>query len=380
VSVADLEETLAFRSIDRRAGQFASAKQFAESETAVPLVEAVKGQENMVRVVSPSDSAAYVPSSPALRKLADARDVAIGTAVGAGPLRCDLTYAEALTHEFRVVTTENAMKFGPIHPEPDRYSFDDADAIVDFAEAHDMLVRGHTQVWHNQLPAWVEEGQWTREELIGVLREHITTVVSRYRGRVDAWDVVNEAIESGMPRETIWYRVIGPDYIAMAFRWAHEADPDAQLFYNDYACEEICSKSDAIYDLVKGLLDQDVPIHGVGLQTHTSVTAPPVPQSVALNIQRFAELGLDVQITELDVRIHGEPDEQQLARQADIYRELMDVCVSAKGCTAFVTWGFTDRYSWIPASHPGWGSALIFDEDYRPKPAYDALRAALTTP
>jgi endo-1,4-beta-xylanase len=343
-------------------------------------VEAVKGQESTVQIVSPPDTAVYVPSSPALRELAEARGVAIGAAVAPGPLRCEPAYAGALGHEFNILTTENAMKFGPIHPEPDRYSFDDADAIVDFAEAHDMLVRGHTLVWHQQLPSWVEEGQWTREELMEVLHEHITTVVGRYRGRVDAWDVVNEAIESGGLRNTVWQRVIGPEYIELAFRWAHEADPDALLFYNDYACEELCSKSDAIYSLVKNLVDQGIPIHGVGLQTHISVVGPPDPQSVAQNIRRFNELGLDVHITELDVRMRGEPADRQLERQADIYRDLMKVCLSADRCTAFVMWGFTDRHSWIPASHAGWGSALIFDEAYRPKPAYDALRDALATP
>jgi endo-1,4-beta-xylanase len=344
-------------------------------------VEAVEGQESMVKAITPHDEAAYMPSSPALRELAAARGIAIGAAVSAGPLRCDPAYAKALGHEFDILTTENAMKFGPIHPEPDRYSFDAADAIVDFADAHDMLVRGHTLVWHQQLPSWVEEGQWTREELMEVLHDHIATVVGRYRGRVDAWDVVNEAImDHGALRDTIWRRVIGPEYIELAFRWAHEADPDALLFYNDYACEVLCIKSNAMYNMVQELQEQDVPIHGVGLQTHTSVAASLNAESMAKNIQRFADLGLVVHITEMDVRIRGEPTEETLSQQAVIYRDLVDACLSVERCTAFVTWGFTDRYSWIPSFRPGWGSALILDETYRPKPAYYALADVLTAP
>jgi endo-1,4-beta-xylanase len=343
-------------------------------------VEAARGQEGAVQVVSPSDTATYVPSSPSLRELAEARGIAIGAAVAPGPLRCDSAYAEALGHEFSFLTTENAIKFGPIHPEPNSYSFADADAIVGFADAHDMLVRGHVLVWHQQLPGWIEEGEWTREELMEVLHDHINTVVGRYRGRVDVWDVVNEAIDKDKLRKTIWQQVIGPDYLDLAFQWAHEADPDALLFYNDYGAEGMNSKSDAVYDLVKGMLDRGVPVHGVGLQMHVASGQTIPAARVLANMDRLADLGLQVHITELDVRIRDEPDEDDLERQAEDYREIMDTCLAAKDCTAFITWGFTDRYSWIPSFRQGWGSALILDETYRPKPAYDALRDALAAP
>jgi len=241
-----------------------------------------------------------------------------------------------------------------------------------------MLVRGHTLVWHNQNPGWLEEGEWTRDELIEVLREHITTVVGRYRGRIAAWDVVNEAIdEDGELRDTLWLRVIGPEYIEMAFRWAHEADPEAQLFYNDYAGEGVNRKSNAIYAMVRNLLEQDVPIHGVGLQMHVTVSNSPRSQDVQANLERLAGLGLEVQITEMDVRIPGEPSERTLAQQAEVYGSMMDVCLEAENCSAFVLWGFTDRHSWVPGFFSGWGSALIFDESYAPKPAYDALQEVL---
>jgi endo-1,4-beta-xylanase len=213
-----------------------------------------------------------------------------------------------------------------------------------------------------------------------VLRDHITTVVGRYRGRVDAWDVVNEAIEGSGLRNTVWHNVIGPEYLDLAFQWAHEADPDALLFYNDYSAEGMNTKSDAVYDLVKGMLERGVPIHGVGMQMHIALGQVPPADKFLENMDRLADLGLQVHITELDVRIRDDPDEETLVQQAEDYREIMETCLAAKGCTAFITWGFTDRYSWIPSSRQGWGSALILDASYQPKPAYTALQDALSEP
>jgi endo-1,4-beta-xylanase len=343
-------------------------------------VSVPRGRENTLEVRSVPTTGTYAPPEQPLRQLAQARAISIGAAVAATPLRCDPTYAEALRHEFSLVTTENAMKFASIHPEPDRYDYRNADDILDFAEAYDMRVRGHTLVWHRQLPSWVEGGEWTREELIDVLHEHIATVVGRYKGHIYAWDVVNEAVDGGALRDTIWSRVIGPEYIDLAFRWAHEADPDALLFYNDYGGEDINRKSGAIYDLVAGMLERGVPVHGVGLQMHVVSGLAPLPGGVAENMERLAELGLQVHVTELDVRIRGEPSERELATQARTYEQVTETCLSARNCTALVTWGFSDRYSWIPSSFSGWGSALPLDETYRPKPAYDALSDALHGP
>jgi endo-1,4-beta-xylanase len=333
--------------------------------------------------VSCSSGASIAPTPtppPSLRSLAQARGIGIGAAVGPQFLREEPAYAETLGREFSMLTPENAMKFGLVHPEPDRYDFTDADYIVGFAEAHGMQVRGHTLVWHFQLPTWLTEGTWTRDELITILREHITTVVGHYRGRVAAWDVVNEAVgDDGPLRDTIWLRGIGPEYIDMAFRWAHEADPDALLFYNDYAGEGLGAKSDAIYALVQGLLERGVPIDGVGFQMHVSLRWSPQPQDVAANMERLGALGLQVHITEMDVAIQGAPGtvEERLAAQANIYRDMMDVCLGSSACKAFVTWGFTDRHSWIPLFTGNADAPLLFDESYRPKPAYYAIMDAL---
>jgi endo-1,4-beta-xylanase len=217
-------------------------------------------------------------------------------------------------------------------------------------------------------------GSFSREEWINILRDHITTVVSRYQGKIYAWDVVNEAVnDDGSLRDTVWLRNIGPEYLDLAFRWAHEADPNALLFYNDYGGEGLNQKSNAIYDLVNGLLDRGVPINGVGLQMHVSLEYSPSPQEVAENMARLSNLGLDVHITELDVRLELPVTEEKLAAQARIYQELLEVCLNVDNCKAFVMWGFTDRYSWISSFFRGYGSALIFDSSYHAKPAYYAL-------
>jgi len=309
--------------------------------------------------------------------LAQGKGIWIGSAIAVQPLREESIYGETLAREFNAVTAENALKFAPLRPAQDQYAFADADAIVEFAEAHDMLVRGHALVWHNQLPGWLVERDWTREELMEILRDHIMTVVGRYRGRIAVWDVVNEAVaDSCVLGDTIWLETIGPDYIEMAFRWAHEADPDALLFYNDYGCEGYGDKSDALYDLLRELLQRGVPVHGVGLQMHIGIGQSPDPQDVRDNITRLAELGLQTHISEIDVRVPGEPTEESLRQQAILYRNMLSACLSVPDCKGFVMWGFTDRHSWVPAFFPGWGSALIFDESYRPKPAYAALKSA----
>lgn len=307
---------------------------------------------------------------PPLRNLAEECGIYIGAAVERSLLDIP-DYAYILKREFNILTTENALKFGPVHPQREAYSFSDADYIISFAERNGMKVRGHTLVWHQQLPSWVAQGNYSREEWISILREHIMTVVGRYKGRIYAWDVVNEAIaDDGTLRDTIWLRNIGPEYIEMAFRWAHEADPQAILFYNDYGAEGLNVKSNATYNLVKSLLEKGVPIHGVGLQMHLSLENPLNPQEVEANIKRLNDLGLEVHITEMDVRIRMPARWEDLIEQAKIYRDILRACLSVERCKAFVIWGFTDKYSWIPGHFSGYGAALIFDESYVPKPAY----------
>ena len=315
-----------------------------------------------------------------LRTLATTRDFFIGAAVSMQPLGSEDEYRQKLSREFNVIVAENAFKFDAIHPEPDRYDFDDADAIVDFAAANNMKVRGHTLIWYNQLPAWVKGGSFSRDQAIDILTKHIEMVVGRYRGKIWAWDVVNEAVDQNgdqkrWRKDSFWYRTIGPDHVRIAFEVARKADPDALLYYNDFASEEMDDRSTAVYRLASELRQLNL-IDGVGWQMHTTAGSK-IKNEHRENIRRLGELGLEVSITELDVRIKFPPDGSALEKQAATYREATRFCLSEPNCRALVLWGFTDRYSWVPDFFPGDGDALIFDANYRPKPAYTAIRESL---
>jgi len=312
-----------------------------------------------------------------LRILAQRNHLYIGTAVNGWNLT-DPYYANTITREFNIITPENAMKFGPLSPAQGEYDFTEADAIVDFALENDLPVRGHVLVWTNQLPGWLLDRQWTRDELIEILRNHIFTVVGRYRGKIMAWDVVNETIaDDGTFADNFWTNGIGPDYVEMAFRWAHEADPDALLFYNDFNAEGAGPKSDGVYTLVSGLVQNGVPIHGVGFEMHTTVDWAVDPAIMLANMQRLGALGLEIHITEMDVRIPSPLAPDALERQAEIYRTAMQACLEAPNCNTFIIWGLSDAHSWIPWVYPDWGAATILDEEYQPKPAYWAIHTIL---
>ncbi len=311
-----------------------------------------------------------------LRALGMPHEVRIGASASAPAMRNDATYVATLAREFGVTTPEDAMKFWTLHPARDRYNFTDADMIVDFAQANGMQVRGHTLVWHLALPTWITQSGFNRDELITILHEHIQTVVGRYRGRVAAWDVVNEAFNAdGSLRNSFWLQNIGPEYVEMAFRWAHEADPQALLFYNDYNNEVANAREDAIYRMAQDFVNRGVPIHGVGFQMHLSVTHPPSRDAVVTAMERLAQLGLQAHITELDVKIQNGTGtmEELLNAQAQVYRDMLSACLEVTNCPVFMTWGVTDLYSWIPQTTGRPDAPLLFDTAYQPKPAYFAL-------
>ncbi len=310
------------------------------------------------------------PDDALARELAASRGRSLGTAIEAyhttgGP------DTDLVAREFDVVTPENAMKWAVIHPQRDVYDFTDADTIVDFAETNGQRVRGHTLVWHSQNPSWLR-ADLGRAELLDILREHVTTLVGRYRGRVEAWDVVNEAIDdTGQLRNTVWLEGIGTDYIEWAFRFAREADPTARLFYNDYLIERGGPKADAVHALLADLRSRDVPVDGIGYQMHALVPAlMPATKDIVTEFERFTALGLDIEITELDVAIILPSDESELLDQADAYARAAMACLSVDRCRTIVTWGFTDADSWIDAHFPGFGDGLLFDRNRQPKVAY----------
>ncbi len=317
------------------------------------------------------------PAADPLRTLAARVGLRIGTAVSTDSLRQDRAYRRVTAAQFSSVTPENAMKWESVEPTRGTYTWDDADRLVDFARANRQVVRGHTLVWHSQLPGWLTSREWSAAELREILRTHITDQVSHFAGRVRAWDVVNEAFEEdGRLRDSIWLRALGPGYLADAFRWAHEADPDARLYYNDYNIEGVGPKSDAVYDLVARLRADGVPVEGVGMQTHLD-TQLPFPTRMRQNLQRFADLGLDVAVTEADVRITLPVDPTEQLAQEAAYTRALQVCLAVRRCVSYTVWGFGDAYSWVPDAFACQGSATLYDEQLRPKAPYFALRRTL---
>ncbi|WP_328977856.1 endo-1,4-beta-xylanase [Streptomyces canus] len=325
---------------------------------------------------APTASAADVP----LRDLAAAKGKVMGTAVTGSKLTG--TYGDLAGAQFNSLTPGNAMKWGSVEPTRGSYTWAEADQIVNFAEAHGQQVRGHTLLWHNQNPSWLTNGTWTAAQLSQLMNDHIALEVGRYKGRLAAWDVVNEPFnEDGTYRQTLWYNGLGTGYIAQALTAARAADPAARLYINDYNVEGVNAKSTALYNLVKSLKEQGVPIDGVGLQAHLIVGQ--VPSTLQQNIQRFADLGVDVAITELDIRMALPSDSTKLAQQAADYKAVMNACVAVARCAGVTVWGFTDSDSWVPSTFPGQGAATPYDENYAPKPAYYAIAEALggtTTP
>jgi endo-1,4-beta-xylanase len=323
-----------------------------------------------------------------LRQVAEARHIVIGAAAASAYL-AEADYSAILGSEFSQLQAENEMKFGPIHPRPDSdpnpYDFRGGDALVAFAQSHSMVVRGHTLVWHNQVSNWVTEGKYSAPQLAAILQGHIHSVVTHYASKVYAWDVVNEAFnDDGTMRHTIWYDQPGigagasTKYIEQALRWAHEADPNTKLFYNDYDAEEVNKKSDAIYAMAEDFKRRGVPLDGVGFQTHVSLKFDDPAQlaSYARNLDRFAKLGLELHITELDIRL-SDSNPASLRAQAHLYGAITNLCVRQPNCKLVQTWGFTDKHSWIPSFFRGEGWALLWDPNYRKKPAYEAVYDAL---
>ncbi len=321
------------------------------------------------------------------------QDLRIGTAVAGGghhetqpypdPFTFDQEYRERLAAEFSSVSPENQLKWEFVHPEQGTYRFAEMDAIVQFAQENKQVVRGHTLFWHSQNPAWLEEGDFTKDELRAILKDHIQTVVGRYAGKIQQWDVANEIFnDNGTLRTTdnIWIRELGPEIIADAFRWAHEADPKAKLFFNDYGVEGINAKSNAYLELIPRLQAQGVPVDGFAIQGHLS-TRYGFPGDLQDNLQRFDDLGLETAITEIDVRMDvaagTSPTDAQLATQASYYQRALDACVSVDECNSFTIWGFTDKYSWVPVFFSGEGEATVMWNDFTRKPAYYALQDTL---
>jgi endo-1,4-beta-xylanase len=309
-----------------------------------------------------------------LRIHAEARGKIIGDAVDNNEIT-DAAYRPIIASEFNQLTPGNAMKWDATEPNRGQFNFTRADQIVALAQENDQSVRGHTLVWHSQTPSWVQNLNAT--EMRAAMQNHITTVVDRYEGDLYAWDVVNEPLnEDGTLRNSFWLQRLGESYIADAFRMARAADPNVKLYINDYNTDGLGAKSDGMYRLVQSLLAQGVPIDGVGFQAHLAIQYG-FPNQMQQNLQRFADLGLDVAITELDVRMQLPSDSTKLATQATYFRNVINACLGVARCVGVTLWGYTDKYSWIPSTFPGEGAAHLADANFQHKPAYTAVHDAL---
>jgi endo-1,4-beta-xylanase len=344
------------------------------------------------------------PSSESLRDLGAQVQLRIGTAAAPNDLS-DPTLSQITADQFSVLTPENEMKWQVVEPQQGSFNWTGADNLVNFAEMHGERVRGHTLVWHNQLPNWltqgVASGTISDAQLRNLLHQHITTEVRRYRGRIWQWDVANEMFTDSNPSQMnpndFWISHLGPGVIADAFRWAKAADPRAVLCYNDYniAGEDGSNaKFEGVFSMVQGLLAQGVPIDCVGDQGHLDLQYGFNPNLMTQDLQQYASLGLKVAITEADVRTFVETTDSQQTpivsptdsttnhtanpAGADWYNGMLQSCLAVQACISFTVWGFDDAESWVPGTFHGEGDADLYDVNLNPKPQYTAVQQTLS--
>jgi endo-1,4-beta-xylanase len=336
---------------------------------------AALGAGIVVAIVAPTDPA---QAASTLAQLAEAQGRYFGSATD-NPELTDAPYVAILTGgEFDQTTPGNSMKWDTIEPSQGQFNYTKGDAVVTLAQQHNLKVRGHNLVWHNQLPSWVSS--LPSNQVQAAMENHITNEAGHYKGKVFAWDVVNEPFnDDGTYRTDPFYNAMGVGYIADALRTARAADPGAKLYINDYNIEGSGAKADAMYSLVSSLKSQGVPIDGVGIQGHLA-TQYGFPTNMQQNMQRFADLGLDVAITELDVRMPLPETASQDTTQATYYTNVVKACLAVSRCVGITIWDYTDKYSWVPSTFSGQGAALPWDANLSKKPVYSSIAAAMGGP
>jgi endo-1,4-beta-xylanase len=334
-----------------------------------------------------------------LRTLASKQGLRFGTAVDAAQLGSNKAYTDIVANQFSSVTAENAMKWEAVEPSQGVYDWKPADQLVQFAQQHKQAVRGHTLMWHNQIPSWlttgVANGSISNAQLRDILHKHVTDEVTHFKGKVWQWDVVNEVFANswetpqadGLNANDFWVQHLGSGIIADVFRWAHRADPKALLMYNDYNItgeDGTNVKFQAVYNFVKDLRKHGVPIDGIGEQGHLDTQYGFDAQRYQADLQAFGDLGLKVAITEADVRtfVNNSTDQvptNSLAQYAQPYEfsELLKGCQLVSQCISFTAWGVHDGDSWIPGTFEGEGYGLLYDVNLQPKTAYTTLQQDL---
>ncbi|WP_431859230.1 endo-1,4-beta-xylanase [Azospirillum sp.] len=337
----------------------------------------------------PADLCAHAVAAPAsLGAVAADKGILFGTACLARHIETDPAYAALLARECRVIVAQDDLKWAALRPAPDRFDFTRADAVAGFCRRIGVPMRGHTLVWHEALPSWCN-GRIDVRTAAPLLATHIATVVGRYRSRLHSWDVVNEAVDlddgraDGL-RETPWMRALGPSYVALAFELAAAADPSALLVYNDFgicdASPKARAKRTAVLRLIDRLKAARAPVHALGIQAHLSTSMTFEGRGMTDFLNDVADRGLRVMITELDVADDTPSLGNQDARVADAYAAFLDIVLPHRSTAACITWGLSDRYSWLRflESTPSHGDLrpLPYDDGYRPKPALNAIQAA----
>ena len=351
---------------------------------AVALAACAGGWPTTVK--PPVDTTHTTVDTVPLRVYGDARGRWIGAATGSVltmPGDSGNTLRSILGREFSMLWSGTYLKFDYLRPSRTTYNYASADAVHAFAQSHAMVMRGHTLVWYQQIPSWLINGGYGPDTVKAILKDHIDQVMGHYRGKMAAWDVVNEAMgDDGNLRTatSFWWQNVGPDYIAQAFRWAHAADSTAVLNYNDYAIETINAKSTAVLSLLSDLKGRGVPIDGIGFQFHYAADQAPSTADIAANFARFAALGLKIQITEADMRVrtlNGVPiSSADLQTQATAYHNMVDACLQTPACNAIEIEGIYDGQAWVN-DPTQWGAPVLYDLHMQPKPAYYAVKAAL---
>ncbi|KAK7053229.1 hypothetical protein VNI00_003854 [Paramarasmius palmivorus] len=299
------------------------------------------------------------------------------------PELSDTAYVNYLSNAnmFGQITPGNALKWDATEPSRGNFNFNNADTIVNLAKKNGQILRGSYHI--PQLPSWVSSGNFDSTTLTSILQNHCSTVVGKYKGEIcafhypqtlDSWDVVNEAFnEDGTFRTFVLYNTLGKSYIDIALQAARAADPNTKLYINDYNIEGLGAKSTGMYNLVKDLKSRNIPIDGIGMQAHLIVGS--VPTTIQQNIEQFTSLGVEVAITELDIRMDLPATQDKLEQQQKDYQAVIGACMAVKGCVGVTIWDYTDKYSWIPSVFSGQGAALPWDENLNPKPAYEGIVA-----
>lgn len=317
-----------------------------------------------------------------IQQLAEENSLLFGTAIRYQPFSEDPDYVNLIKDEYNAVTIENELKMELIMPEEGVYDFNQADEMIQFASNNQLSIRGHTLVWE-RVPWWLEHGEYTNAEITSLLKEYVQTTVQRYKGKMYAWDVVNEAFdENGSLKDNFWLKHIGPDYIKLAFQWAKEADPDVLLFYNDYENDVWSPKTEATLAYLTTLRENGVPIDGIGLQMHMDVANDFDSNQLKDVMNVMEQAGFLVHITELDIKLQhsGEDIETKRIQQADRYADIMNVCLAHNACNVYTVWGAADPYSWIGFTDEASADQaypLLFDHELQQKPAYEAIKEVM---